>query len=80
MGSGGGKGWVVVLVGREHLLAEGRKGGGRGRGEEGKKERGGGEEGKEGEQGEEASRGMRKIYVYSLFSVFGGLDYLSPTS
>lgn len=39
VGSGGGKGWVVVLVGREHLLAEGRKGGERGRGEEGKKRR-----------------------------------------
>ena len=78
MRSGGGKGWVVVLVGRKHLLAEGREeeGGMRGKrggGEEGR--RGGGEEGRRGkrerkerrENGEEARRGMRKIYIYSLF-------------
>lgn len=34
VGSGSGKSWVVVLVGREHLLAGGREGEG---GEEGRR-------------------------------------------
>ena len=56
MGSGGGKGWVVVLIGRKHLLAEGREekegmkgkrggGGGEEEGEERRRGGGGGEEG-----------------------------------
>ena len=57
MGSGGGKGWVVVLVGRKHLLAEGREEEGGMRGKRG----GGGEEegGQEGEEGKKGKQGKR---------------------
>lgn len=53
VGSGGGKGWVVVLVGREHLLAEGRKGGG-------KRKRRGRKEGERGGGGRKGGRTGRR--------------------